>query len=76
MSSMSSDKRVNLKPCLCSAQKRIASPHSPRAHNSYSVALKAGEECRDFAARKACTYLEEAMEVGVANASSRWSHPV
>ena len=35
-----------------------------RAHGSYAEAMKKGDDGRpDFAARKACNYLEDAIEV-------------
>ena len=38
-----------------------------RAHGSYAEAMKKGDDGRpDFAARKACNYLEDAIEVNVA----------
>ena len=37
-----------------------------RAHGSYAEAMKKGDDGRpDFAARKACNYLEDAIEVNV-----------
>ena len=37
-----------------------------RAHGSYAEAMKKGGDGRpDFAARKACNYLEDAIEVNV-----------
>ena len=37
-----------------------------RAHGSYAEAMKKGDDGRpDFAARKACNYLEDAIEVNL-----------